>query len=178
MRFLLLLAFIPFISTSQVIGSDNHGFQIKLESEVNTDKATAYQQLLNISQWWDAEHTWFGSAEKLTIDANVGGCFCEIDGDKQAMHMTVSYIDPNNEIRMTGGLGPLHLMGIQGGMSWKFETIAPARTKIIFHYQASGYVNGGLTKLAPFVDKVQRLQMSRLTELLNTGKIVKQKPTQ
>ena len=178
MRFLLILLFTPFIGFTQVVGSDNHGFQIKLESEVNTDKATAYQQLLNISQWWDAEHTWFGDAEKLSIDANIGGCFCEINGDKQALHMTVSYIDPNNEIRMTGGLGPLHLMGIQGGMSWSFEAIDAMHTKIIFHYQASGYVNGGLTKLAPIVDKVQRLQLARLTELLNTGKLVKKKPAQ
>ena len=171
MRFYLLLLCVPFFSFSQVIGSDNHGFQIKIESEVNVEKAVAYQQFLQVNQWWHPDHTWFGKSEKLSIDANVGGCFCEIDGEKQAMHMTISYVDPNNEIKMVGGLGPLQMMGLNGGMSWKFDAIDATRTKITFHYQVSGYMNGGLTKLAPIVDKVQRTQLTRLTNLLNTGHV-------
>ena len=171
MRFLLLLLCLPFVSYSQVIGSDNHGFQIKIETEVNVEKSIAYQQFLKVNQWWHPDHTWFGKSEKLSIDANVGGCFCEVDGDKQAMHMTISYVDPNNEVKMIGGLGPLQMMGINGGMSWKFEAIDATHTKIIFHYQVSGYVNGGLTKLAPIVDKVQRIQLTRLSNLLNTGNV-------
>ncbi len=169
MRLLLLLLLLPFISVSQVIGSDNHGFQLKIEKEVNVDKATAYQQFINVSQWWNADHTWFGNSEELSIEPVVGGCFCEINGDKQAMHMTISYVEPNNEIKMVGGLGPLQMMGLNGGMSWKFDAIDDKRTKITFHYQVSGYVNGGLTKLAPIVDQVQRLQLTRLANLLNTG---------
>lgn len=85
--------------------------------------------------------------------------------------MTISYVDPNNEIKMLGGLGPLQMMGINGGMSWKFEAIDENNTKITFHYQVSGYVSGGMTKLAPIVDKVQRIQVTRLTNLLNTGQV-------
>jgi hypothetical protein len=31
--------------------------------------------------------------------------------------MAVSYVEPNTELRMIGGLGPLQIMGVQGGMS-------------------------------------------------------------
>mgnify|MGYP000011001876 CR=1 FL=1 len=171
MRLLLLLALTPFISFAQVIGSDNHGFQIKIERQVKVNQKTAYQQFLRVDQWWHPDHTWFGKAENLTITPTVGGCFCEQDNDKQANHMTVSYVDPNNEIKMLGGLGPLQMMGVNGGMSWKFEAIDENNTKITFHYQVSGYVSGGMTKLAPIVDKVQRIQVTRLTNLLNTGQV-------
>lgn len=171
MRLILLLALTPLFSLAQAISSDNHGFQIKMESQVNVDKKTAYQQFLKVNQWWHPDHTWFGESGNLSINANVGGCFCEINGDKQAMHMSISFVDPFNEIKMIGGLGPLQMMGINGGMSWKFETVAANKTKIIFHYQVVGYVDGGLTKLAPIVDKVQRIQLTRLTNLLNTGNV-------
>ena len=169
MRTFILLLLLPFSSIAKVVDSAAHGFQIEIESQVNTDKATAYQQFLNVGQWWNADHTWFGQANNLTISLKVDGCFCELAGDKQAEHMTVSYIDPNNEIRMVGGLGPLQMMGVTGGMSWKFDAIDASHTKITFHYQVSGYLKGGLIKLAPIVNKVQQRQISRLTSLLNTG---------
>lgn len=178
MRLLLIILLFPSISFSQVIGSDSHGFQIKIERQVNVDKKSAYQQFIEVNQWWHPDHTWFGKAENLLINANIGDCFCEIDGAKQATHMTVSYVDPYNEIKMIGGLGPLQMMGINGGMSWKFEAIDETHTKIIFHYQVSGYVNGGLTKLAPIVDKVQRIQLTRLANLLNTGNVDGEATTQ
>lgn len=171
MRLLLLLLLVPFISFSQVVSSDNHGFQLKIESHVNVEKTQAYQQFLKVNQWWHPDHTWFGNSQGLSITANVGGCFCERNDDKQAMHMTVSYVDPNNEVRMIGGLGPLQMLGVNGGMSWKFEAIDDTHTKITFHYQVVGFIDGGLTKLAPIVDQVQTIQLTRLTNLLNTGHV-------
>lgn len=41
----------------------------------------------------------------------VGGCFCEINGDQQAWHMAVSFVDPGKTLRLTGGLG-LQLGGL------------------------------------------------------------------
>lgn len=61
------------------------------------------------------------------------------------------------------------MLAITGGMSWKFEAIDAFQTKITFHYQVSSYLKGGLTQLAPFVDKVQPLQLTRLANVLNTG---------
>jgi len=83
--------------------------------------------------------------------------------------MTVSYVEPNKEIRMVGGLGPLQMLGVHGGMSWKFEPLTENTSKIIFHYQVSGYMEDGFTLLANAVDKVQTIQIERLQAKISSS---------
>lgn len=142
--------------------TDDYGFEVKIERTVTASQTKAYQQMLNVGQWWNKDHTWFGESDKMYIEPKVQGCFCEINGDKQALHMTVSYVDPNNEIRMIGGLGPLQSLGVHGGMSFKFEKLAEHKTKIVFNYKVVGTMQGGLKPLAPVVDKVLTLQLDNL----------------
>ncbi len=161
-------------SYAEVISSDNHGFTIELSRIVNVSKTKAYQQFINVNEWWNSDHTWFGSAQSMYIEPLVGGCFCEKNGEKQALHMTISYVDPDNEMRMVGGLGPLQMLGITGGMSWKFESttngnsqnVNQQQTKITFRYQVTGYMSEGLDTLSPIVDKVQSLQLDNLAAKL------------
>lgn len=167
MRYLIIILLVPFFSKAQVINSSEHGFKLTLVSQVNVNQVTAYQQFIKINQWWSSEHTWFGNAKNLTLAPKVGGCFCEIDDKKQALHMTITYVVPNNEIRMVGGLGPLQMMGVTGGMSWTFEETDTNKTTITLNYHATGYLDTGLDKMAPFVDRVQRQQLDRLSHLLN-----------
>lgn len=152
---------------AEVVSKASNGFSIKITAKVPVSAEVAYKQFLNVNQWWHPDHTWFGQSEYLTITPEVGKCFCEINDDKQALHMTVSYVNPNKEIRMIGGLGPLQMLGIHGGMSWKFESLTESTTNIIFSYQVTGYMDGGLDKLAPIVDNVQSIQLARLKALLN-----------
>jgi hypothetical protein len=151
---------------SEVLESNEHGFTIEIERVVPVKPYIAYQQFLKVADWWNHDHTYFGKSENLTIDATAGGCFCEIDGNKQVLHMTVSFVDPNREIRMIGGLGPLQMMGAYGGMSWKFIPIEDNSTKIIHRYQVSGTVKGGLIPIAPVVDRVQTIQVEGLVNQL------------
>ena len=168
MKYLLtLLLLINSSCFAQVISKANNGFNIKIEVTVPVNNEVAYQQFLKVGDWWHPDHTWFGESEYLSISPEVGQCFCENNGDKQALHMTVSYVDPNKEIRMIGGLGPLQMLGIHGGMSWKFQVITDSKTQIIFTYQVSGYMDNGLDSLAPIVDKVQGIQLARLKAILS-----------
>jgi len=160
-KFILLL-FLPTFAYADVISSDNHGFQIVIERIVKIDKAVAYKQFLKIGEWWNADHTWFGKSENLSLDTKAGGCFCEKEGAKEVLHMLITFVDPGNELKMVGGLGPLQMMGLSGGMSWKFEQINDSETKISHHYQVSGYTKGGLIELAKIVDNVQTLQVESL----------------
>ncbi|MCW8926593.1 MAG: SRPBCC domain-containing protein [Xanthomonadales bacterium] len=166
-KYLLLLLVLSINAGADVISSGANGFQIKIERTAAVDVQTAYGQFLNVGDWWNADHTWFGDASGLYIEPYVGGCFCEKSADKQALHMTVSYIDPGNEIRMVGGLGPLQMMGVHGGMSWRFVAVGDKETKIIQHYQVTGFAKDGLASLAPIVDQVQTLQHESLVSLLN-----------
>jgi hypothetical protein len=162
MKYIFLLCLFSQATLAEVISSNPIGFQINIKKTVNVNSRKAYDQFLEIGEWWNADHTYFGQSKNLTIEAKAGGCFCEKSGDKEVLHMTVSYVDPNSEVRMTGGLGPLQMMGVQGGMSWKFIAINDNQTQIVHHYQVSGFNKDGLDALAPIVDKVQTLQVESL----------------
>jgi len=98
-----------------------------------------------------------------------GGCFCEVDGEKSALHMIVSYVDPGKEMRMLGGLGPLAGLALHGAMSWRFEPLGSGGTRIIHTYRVAGYLPDGLDSLAPVVDAVQTNQVARLARALGAS---------
>jgi hypothetical protein len=167
MKMLILLLVLPLTAIADVVDSSSNGFTINIEREVKVAPNTAYQQFSQIGEWWIADHTYFGKSANMTLDLKAGGCFCEIEGGKQVLHMTVTFVHPNNEVRMAGGLGPLQMMGISGGMSWKFEALDNGNTKITHRYQVSGSIKGGVGKLATIVDKVQVMQVDSLVKALN-----------
>ncbi len=160
---------LPQLALAAVISSEHNGFKIQIEHNVNADVTTSYQQFIKVGEWWNAEHTYFGKSTGMTLIPKAGGCFCETSGDKEVLHMTVSYVDPNKELRMIGGLGPLQMMGVQGGMNWQFKKIDDKHAKIIHTYQVVGYMAGGLDKLAAIVDKVQTLQVKALVNKIEAG---------
>src|SRR5262245_8323952 len=102
---------------AKVVSSSAGGFVIENSAVVPADAHTAWRALVDdVGKWWPADHTWFGRSENLRIDARAGGCFCEIDGDRQVQHMTIGFADPGSLLRMLGGLGPLQGMGMYGAL--------------------------------------------------------------
>ena len=149
-----------------VLDSSAAGFTVENSIVVPVDAKTAWRGLVdNVDRWWPKDHSWFGAQGKFTIDARAGGCFCERAGVRQALHMTVSHVDPHKVLRMLGGLGPLQGMGLHGALDWTF---APAEggTRVTLRYVVGGYATADLAKLAPVVDKVQALQLGGLEAFL------------
>ena len=166
-KLLLIFMFFSNILYAQVIQKDKYGFKIEINKTVNVSAAVAYNQFLNISHWWNKDQTWFGKSENLTLEPRAGGCFCEKSQGREVLHMTVSYVEPNKELRMIGGLGPLQMMGIQGSMSWKFTELSQSKTQITHTYQVVGFTPDGLDKLSAIVDKVQGIQIASLVSKIN-----------
>ncbi len=162
-----LLSLVCVSSQAEVQKSAADGFQIQIKTTVNTTPEKAYQQFIKVNEWWSSDHSWFGDQKNFSIEAKAGGCFCEKLNDKQVLHMTVTYVEPNKELRMVGGLGPLQMMGVHGGMSWQFNAIDNGSTEIVQSYTVSGFSGLELDKLAPIVDKVQVLQQTLLTQKIN-----------
>jgi hypothetical protein len=146
--------------------ASNSGFTVENSVEVQVDTATAWQALVgDVDSWWPKDHTWWGQASKLTIDARAGGCFCESAEGRQAQHMQVLFADPGKLLRMSGGLGPLQGMGLSGILEWRLSAMVGG-TRIVLWYRVGGYTPDDLTKFAPVVDHVQGLQLDGLAKYL------------
>ncbi|MFC5577895.1 SRPBCC domain-containing protein [Lysobacter niabensis] len=151
---------------AEVKDSVANGFTIENSQVVPVDADTAWNALVNdVGRWWPKDHTWWGDASKLSIQPRAGGCFCEINGAQQARHMTVTFVDPGNTLRMTGGLGPLQGMGLDGALEWRLAK-ADGGTRITLWYRAGGYTPDDLRKFVPVVDQVQGLQLGGLADYL------------
>ena len=146
------------------------GFTVENTRVVAADPQAAWKALIDdVDRWWPKDHSWWGAASKLSIEARAGGCFCETAGKRQAQHMQVTFVDPDKLLRMTGGLGPLQGMGLDGTLEF---CLAPdgEGTRITLWYRAGGYAPDDLSKLAPVVDQVQAVQLGGLADFLATAR--------
>jgi hypothetical protein len=151
---------------AKVVSSNESGFVIENSVIVPTDPQVSWRALVeSVGQWWPADHTWFGRSENLRIEPRAGGCFCEISGDRQVVHMTIGFVDPGVRLRMLGGLGPLQGMGMYGALDWTFEK-SDGGTRITLRYQAGGYAGPDLAAMLPVIDQVQGVQLGGLGEFL------------
>ncbi|MBF6024656.1 SRPBCC domain-containing protein [Lysobacter niastensis] len=155
------------IAHAEVKDSARDGFTIENSQVVPVDATTAWKALTqDVDRWWPKDHTWWGAASKLSIDARAGGCFCEIAGAQQAQHLTVTFVDPGKTLRMVGGLGPLQGMGLGGVVEFRLAPAEGGGTRITLFLRAGGYAPDDLGKFAPVVDQVQGLQLGGLADYL------------
>lgn len=155
---------------AEVLDADGHGFTIRIHTKVNAERSAVYKAAVeNIGGWWHSGHTISGFANNLYIDASVPGCFCENLGQEGGIvHMLVTYVSPGVVVRLTGGLGPLGLMGVEGNMTWEFDD-AVEGTVVTLNYSVGGYYPDGLDSIAPAVDGVLEEAMTRLASFVETG---------
>ncbi len=164
-----LVSFGPLTAIAAVKDSGASGFTVENSETVPVSPAIAWKALAeDVGRWWPADHTWWGDAAKLSIDARAGGCFCEINGDRQAQHMIVTLVEPGVLMRMTGGLGPMQGLGLHGALEWRFAAV-DGGTRLTLHYRIGGYSPDDLSKFAPVVDQVQALQLKGLADFLRTA---------
>ncbi len=155
---------------AEVLDADAHGFTIRINTTVAAQRMAVYKAAVdNVGNWWHSDHTISGFAQNMYIDARVPGCFCENLGQGAGIvHMTVTYVSPGIILRLTGGLGPLGLMGVDGNMTWEFDE-AEEGTTVTLNYAVGGYYSGGLDSLAPAVNGVLEEAMTRLRAFAETG---------
>ena len=122
-----------------------------------------------IGVWWNADHTISGDANRLSITPVPQGCFCEDFGaGAGVVHLMVTMVNPGVVIRLTGGLGPLGLMGVNGNMTWEFEDLEGG-TSVNFSYAVGGYHPQGLDTMAEPVDYVLGEALARLKAHIEAG---------
>lgn len=155
---------------ADVLDAAPGGFSTQTVIETTRDRVSAYEAFVqDIGQWWNPDHTVSGTSAALYLDPRPMGCFCESLGTGAGLvHMTVTFANPGVMLRLSGGLGPLGLLGVAGNLTVEFEDI-PEGTRITLSYVVGGYAPGGLESLAGPVDSVLSDQLSRFSAHLDQG---------
>ena len=173
MRQLIPLAALLIVSTgavADVTDSAENGFTTVHETVVAAPRARVWQAAVGeIGEWWSDDHTVDGDAGGMSIESVPQGCFCEtFQNGGGVVHMDVTFVNPGIILRLTGGLGPLGLMGVNGNMTWEFFEEADA-TRVRFTYVVGGYRPGGLGAIATPVDYVIGEALARMKAYVETG---------
>jgi hypothetical protein len=159
----------PQLAAAEVTDSAANGFTTVNSVVVTADRMTSWEAALQVGRWWSSAHTMSGDAARMSIEPHVQGCFCESLGEQAGVvHLTVLSVMPGTSLRLSGGLGPLGLMGVYGNMTWDFEDVDDG-TRIRFKYAVGGYMDGGLDQIAGAVDAVLGEALGRLQSYINTG---------
>lgn len=157
-------------AVAEIVDANAAGFTIRHTLEIDAARADVYRAVVSdIGAWWSDDLTVSGNASRLRLDAVPQGCFCESLGHGAGVvHLTVTFVNPTVMLRLSGGLGPLGLMGVNGNMTWEFED-SGGGTRMSWSYAVGGYAPGGLDALALDVDQVLVAQMRRLKRFVETG---------
>jgi len=138
------------------------GFVIQIVTEVPLDRDAAWARLVDVGAWWAGSHTYSGSADNLGLNAEAGGCWCEIWSGGEVEHGRVVMVMPKNTLRVDGAFGPLQDMGVTGAMTFTLSDGSSAgKTKLTLDYKVVGSSLSGLDQLASPVDMVLAEQAAR-----------------
>jgi len=157
-------------AAAEVIDSAVNGFAVRNVAQIAAHPSRVYNTAASLlSRWWNPAHTFSNNSANLSLDARPGGCLCEIVANGGVVHLTVVHVVAQQEIRFSGGLGPLQQTGVAGAMIWKL-TEAAGGTQFEWTYSVGGYMPGGLAAIAPAVDAVLADQLTRLKRFVETGR--------
>ena len=166
---------------AEVKSQSEAGFVVGHTAEVLAKPEDVWKRLLVPKDWWNPSHSWSGKTDGFYIDAQAGGCFCELLQDKatdgsvkprgSVEHMRVLFTDPGKVLRMSGALGPLQSEAMQGTLTVAMEPLKDgAGTRISLSYVAGGYMRYKVADIAPAVDAMLGDQFQRMIKPM--GKVV------
>ena len=145
------------------------GFVVSLRHETKAAARDLYRALGRIEQWWNASHSYSGKASNLSMPLQAGGCFCERWEQNSVEHARVVNAIENRLLRLSGALGPLQSLGVEGVLSFAIEE-KDGRTTLDVTYRVAGPATAGLDRLAAPVDSVIAEQAKRLVSFAETGR--------
>ena len=164
-------------AAAEIVEAEPGHFVTRNVAVVEADLKETWLALISPAGWWSSEHTWSGDAANLTLVPQAGGCFCEkipevdepgrftLEGSVEHMRVVQAY--PEVALRMVGGLGPLQSEPVTGVLTIALSTVDEG-TRIVWEYNVGGNMRYPLEVIAPAVDGVMTLQLTRLAELLGT----------
>lgn len=177
-NYLIFASFITAFSPpaqAEVKATTDTGFNVVHIAEVATEPDVVWKRLIAPKSYWSKTHSWSGSSDGFYIDAQAGGCFCELfqeqgaDGKTKTIgsveHMRVIFAQPGKVLRMQGALGPLQSEAVLGTLTVAMEPLKNGKgTKLSFSYVVGGHMRYKVADIAPAVDKVLGEQFKSLLQ--------------
>jgi hypothetical protein len=160
-------------ASADVKPANSTSFLSTHKAEVAATPAELWKRLIVPKDWWNPDHSWSGTVSGFYIDAQAGGCFCELfqikdnKGKLQTAgsveHMRVIYADPGKVLRMQGALGPLQSEAVLGTLTVAIQALPDNKgSKISFNYMVGGHTRFPADKIADAVDRMLAGQFARL----------------
>lgn len=170
-----LIAAIASPTHAEVKTVTDTGFNVVHIAEVAAEPDVIWKRLIAPKSYWSKAHSWSGTSDGFYIDAQAGGCFCElfqekgVDGKTKTTgsveHMRVIFAQPGKVLRMQGALGPLQSEAVLGTLTVAMEPLKDGKgTKLSFSYVVGGHMRYKVADIAPAVDKVLGEQFKTLIE--------------
>jgi uncharacterized protein YndB with AHSA1/START domain len=157
------LALAPAMAGAEVKAATPESMLIEHRFTIAAPAAKVWEMLLHPERWWPADHTWSGRRDNLSLDATVGGCFCERWDGNGVEHGRVVTLMPATLLRLEAALGPLQELAVTGVINFALEEKDGATTMVVTH-RVSGDASHKLDALAPVVDEVNGLQFGSLAK--------------
>ncbi len=117
----VLAAALPMAAGAEVKSAAADGFLIEHRFTIAAPAAKVWESLQHPERWWPADHTWSGKRENLSLDASIGGCFCERWEGNAVEHGRVVLVMPEKMLRLDAALGPLQELAISGVITVALE---------------------------------------------------------
>ena len=182
MRRIVALATLAVLAASpasaEVVAQSDAGFVSVNEATAAASPAALWKVLIAPATWWAPDHTYSGDAASLYLDAQATGCFCELlplpkdapEGTRRGSveHAHIVYASPGKILRMSGGLGPLQSEAVGATLSIALKPEGEG-TKITWTYVVGGYMRPTVETVAPMVDKMLGVQVTRLAAKAGEG---------
>ena len=160
-------------AAAEVKNATETGFNVVHFAAVSAEPDIIWKRLIAPKTYWSKTHSWSGSSDGFYIDAQAGGCFCELFQEKGAdgktittgsvEHMRVIFAQPGKVLRMQGALGPLQSEAVLGTLTVAMEPSKDGKgTKLSFSYVVGGHMRYKVADIAPAVDKVLGEQFKSL----------------
>ncbi len=163
---------------AEVLQSSADGFVTRTAADVSRSPMEVWAELIAPAHWWNKEHSWSGDSANLYIDAQAGGCFCELlpvpagapEGARRGSveHMRVIHSDPGRVLRLSGALGPLQGEALTGTLTITIKPV-PTGSHILWEYVVGGFMRFKPEQISPAVDGVLKDQLDRLAAKLGTS---------
>ncbi|MEO1661663.1 MAG: hypothetical protein AAFR51_11790 [Pseudomonadota bacterium] len=140
---------------SEIVTAAPDHFTLRLEAQSELTPSEIWARLVEPAQWWQADHTYSGNADNLSLDPQAGGLWREDWDGRSVWHGTVLQAHPEESLVLSAPFGPLQGRAVTSIWTITLSETEAGGTQIVFDHVTNGTTASDLDTLATAVDYVK-----------------------